>query len=305
MFRATSCHSWVSAHVLSNDDLTACIREVVAPVTDREIASGRSDRFFFIRYGEGGPHIRLRLRSGRPSTEDYPAFVVAEIEEQAAAVGLKARVELVRYVPELDRYGGLRGVEIAERVFYSSSTTVLRALLESETWSYTHALNAALALHTAMAKAFQWSSAESRAFFDSHASIWQRPDCKEMVSLRIPPEALLSRWAADELPEWLHSWFRSCSQAIAELRFARTNDLLSASALGSGSGDRSLWPILSSYAHMTNNRLGLLVRDEAAVYRALASALDVAAAMDLGTVETLQQQTETPIRGNSGATQNT
>jgi hypothetical protein len=53
---------WVSAHLYYHGDLDLLLRNAVAPLLGELAAMELVDRFFFVRYGLGGPQVRLRLR---------------------------------------------------------------------------------------------------------------------------------------------------------------------------------------------------------------------------------------------------
>ncbi|MEU2791146.1 lantibiotic dehydratase C-terminal domain-containing protein [Streptomyces sp. NPDC007100] len=69
---------WVSAHVFYDTDqdalLTGCVRPLVAKLT----ADGLVQRHFFLRYWEGGPHVRLRLLPARTADRAEVERLVAE-----------------------------------------------------------------------------------------------------------------------------------------------------------------------------------------------------------------------------------
>ncbi|GAA2800802.1 hypothetical protein GCM10010441_27110 [Kitasatospora paracochleata] len=72
--------SWVSAHLFHHGDQDTVVVGVVGPVIERLRRAGQADGFFFLRYWEGGPHVRLRVRT-RP---EHDRDVRAVIEETAA-----------------------------------------------------------------------------------------------------------------------------------------------------------------------------------------------------------------------------
>jgi thiopeptide-type bacteriocin biosynthesis protein len=94
------------------------LSEVVAPVAKVAIAEGRIDRWFFIRYSDPGWHLRVRFR-GQPST--LMGQLLPEMRqalEPHLASGAVSRVCIDTYEREVERYGGDRGIELAERVFH-------------------------------------------------------------------------------------------------------------------------------------------------------------------------------------------
>ena len=57
---------WMAFHVFYHGDRDLMLREMVHPLVGELTELGLIDRFFYIRYPLGGPHLRLRFR---PSTE--------------------------------------------------------------------------------------------------------------------------------------------------------------------------------------------------------------------------------------------
>ncbi len=72
--------TWVSAHLFHHGDQDALIVGALRPAVERLRLAGQADGFFFLRYWEGGPHVRLRVLT-RP---DQVTQVRAAIEESAA-----------------------------------------------------------------------------------------------------------------------------------------------------------------------------------------------------------------------------
>jgi thiopeptide-type bacteriocin biosynthesis protein len=105
------------------------INHLVGPLVRSSLASGAADAWFFIRYADPDWHLRLRLHGdpGRLHAEVLPSL------EAAAAPLLEAgqlwRMQLDTYEREVERYGGGRGVELAEQVFAADSDAVL-AIME-------------------------------------------------------------------------------------------------------------------------------------------------------------------------------
>lgn len=79
--------------------------------------SAHIDNWFFIRYNDPEPHIRLRMR-GRPA--ELAAHVLPALERHARTLkecGAIASVQLDTYEPEVQRYGGESAIALAEEVF--------------------------------------------------------------------------------------------------------------------------------------------------------------------------------------------
>jgi lantibiotic biosynthesis protein len=101
------------------------LNHVVGPLVRSSLASGAADAWFFIRYADPDWHLRLRLHGepGRLHAEVLPGL-------QAAAAPLLEtgqlwRLQLDTYEREVERYGGDRGIELAELVFAADSEAVM------------------------------------------------------------------------------------------------------------------------------------------------------------------------------------
>ncbi|HEX4816826.1 MAG TPA: thiopeptide-type bacteriocin biosynthesis protein, partial [Nonomuraea sp.] len=89
------------------------LRELVAELR----AAGLIDRWFYLRYADPRPHLRVRCRG--PAAELLPAL--AAWGEELAGRGMAADLQLATYEPELARYGGPRVFDAAERFFEANS----------------------------------------------------------------------------------------------------------------------------------------------------------------------------------------
>jgi thiopeptide-type bacteriocin biosynthesis protein len=100
----------------------------VGPLARRLRDGGLVDRWFFIRYADPGQHVRVRYH-GRPS--DLLADVLPAVNEAMApalADGLLYRISIDTYEREIERYGGLAGVELMERAAEADSDAVVAIL---------------------------------------------------------------------------------------------------------------------------------------------------------------------------------
>jgi thiopeptide-type bacteriocin biosynthesis protein len=101
------------------------LREVVAPVVRDAIANGDAHQWFFIRYRDPDPHLRLRI-AGDPARllgGIVPALhrALAPLAERGAV----RKLVLDTYEREVERYGGARGIELVEQLFWRDSEAVL------------------------------------------------------------------------------------------------------------------------------------------------------------------------------------
>ncbi|WLT33478.1 lantibiotic dehydratase [Geothrix sp. PMB-07] len=90
-----------------------------------EETRGLWDRWFFLRYGDPGNHLRLRFHGN-------PKGLMEELLPRAHAMlaplmadGWCWKLQSDTYEPELERYGGVEGLQLAEDFFWHDSELVL------------------------------------------------------------------------------------------------------------------------------------------------------------------------------------
>lgn len=231
---------WLSAYVFTSGSLRDLLVEHVAPLVDHVLSEGLAERFFFIRYWEGGPHLRLRFE--RPHDA-----VHAELERRFPLWAAQ-RLDYVEYEPETERYGGPEAIGIAEDCFALSSRVALQILRDLDDDG---ARGAAMLLHVALAHAFGMTRAEAVQFFEN-VSRARAVGAKFETVHQLPsaPRVLwdmLDSGDACDVP-WLQEWIDGIRAIAPRLKSVRrVTPLIS---------------ILDSYVHMTSNRLGVLQLDE-------------------------------------------
>jgi thiopeptide-type bacteriocin biosynthesis protein len=102
------------------------LREYVCPLVRHFTNAGIVDRWFFVRYMDPHPHLRLRLHG-------EPAQLCAKLQpllEHAITPLIEDsfiwRMQFDTYEREVERYGGLAGMDVAESLFHVDSEAVLR-----------------------------------------------------------------------------------------------------------------------------------------------------------------------------------
>lgn len=102
--------------------------ELAAPWARQAIAAGVAERWFFLRYGDPHPHLRVRLQGDprRLHAEAHPALV-AGVREWLDD-GRLWRLELGTYEREVERYGGPEAIAAAERLFAADSEAAVDLL---------------------------------------------------------------------------------------------------------------------------------------------------------------------------------
>jgi lantibiotic biosynthesis protein len=99
--------------------------EVVAPLRADALQNGAADAWFFIRYADPQPHLRVRFH-GPPGK--LLSQVLVALKDRLApwiADGRVSSLQLDTYVREVERYGGAAGVPLAEQLFFADSEATL------------------------------------------------------------------------------------------------------------------------------------------------------------------------------------
>lgn len=85
-------------------------------------------RWFFIRYRDPEPHLRLRLFAGGPDDAGLLLPVLGAWASELRSARLCGGMVLDTYDPEVERYGGPSALALAEEVFQADSESVLAQL---------------------------------------------------------------------------------------------------------------------------------------------------------------------------------
>lgn len=160
---------WLSGHLFDHGDRDLLLTRGVGPTVAALLGERRIDRFFFVRFDLGGPHVRLRLRpapgvsasgverslataaasyfSHRPPPPPLPAEVIRQRNQAILAEDPSERGDAVHpavhpdihpdtsllwtgWEPELDRYGGPALFQASLDFFAVSSARALALLAE-------------------------------------------------------------------------------------------------------------------------------------------------------------------------------
>ena len=113
---------------LQNFVLRTVVRDVLADLR----ATGTLGSWFFLRYVDPLPHLRLRLRIADRSARERCATMVWERLSAAVKARLLNDVSQSTYRRELERYGGTSGVELAEELFDIDSDLAIEQLARGE-----------------------------------------------------------------------------------------------------------------------------------------------------------------------------
>lgn len=288
---------WVSAYIFHQLSFEQLIAECLHPLLESIRCDDRINNCFFIRYWEEGTHLRLRLQlkkeDMRTETEDLIRRKLEtyfrQIEQDAAGYKLK----FVPYQPEYQRYGGRAFIESAERHFADSSKIIADLIAENYSqWDYSLALGFALQMDIAFAKAIFDNTRQSSAFFRSFYKNWLPYSIKEEADGGYTEENILRtrqffqtsyEQQKDRILQLIqvtqratrsecrqNEWYRACRHL--KTSFQQTRKIIDLSAppwfvyhsyRKVDHATQIIWSIYESFIHMTHNRLGIYLRDEA------------------------------------------
>ncbi len=184
--------------------------------------------------------------------------------------------EYVPYEPEWERYGGPAGVALAEEHFHISSRIALKAISESNSHVHSSLLGLSMQLMLHLAWTFTDDNKEVENFFRFYSERWQTMDYtpgntagierkferQKAVLLNHVLEARCIHREQDRvqspvLSHWLkHArWLRENIRAVYAAGKLELDPPAQSEA-------EAVTRLLTSYIHMMNNRLGVLIREE-------------------------------------------
>lgn len=284
--------SWLSTHLHFSGATHGSagdrvVTEVVLPALAELRTTCDVDCFFFVRYGESGPHIRFRVACPAPTpNHDWRSVLDEIIEPLCVAIGVQPRSE--SYEPEWERYGGLAGMPISENLFESSSIYAAQAagdpvFRDQRAARRGRALACAVTLYGVFANFDAAVASRRLSAFAKRRATLALPDGTSTLNERIRASAakgietvqpfVRELWdalvARRGVPSDIAQWRDGVECARASLSAIRCDGARL-------SGDTLLAHVEGSYCHMMNNRLGLVATEEAHIAHLAGSALETA-----------------------------
>lgn len=107
----------------SDEFITKCMSSLCDKLIDKKLI----DKYFFIRYIDERPHIRLRFHSSSDLLlKSYP--IIQEEFNKWIEIGIISSYSISTYEREVERYGGVSLIEYAENIFFYDSIVVQKLL---------------------------------------------------------------------------------------------------------------------------------------------------------------------------------
>lgn len=308
MNRALNEASWISVHIFFKGEMYGkecdeVILKIVEPLIDTLSKDKLIEKYFFIRYAEFGPHVRLRLYGNSKTLNTKVKDEVEKFIEKYFLSELKFFPILsnnspqdknylwIEYVQEIDRYGGEDAIMVAEDFFYHSSIAAIKLLHEIDNGEKSSRFAKGLLTMLIIVKVF----AEDK---DS-AIEWIAIYGKNYLKTRARKENELKEWEAaffngfDKQSEKLIEYTSAVWNALDEeelnpvldyykerlteikakltLLFEQNKIVRQLNAIKDWKTLNST--IISSYMHMMNNRLGINIPEESYLSHLLVNSL--------------------------------
>jgi len=297
---------WLSVHLFREGNLDKFILDFIFPLSNFIISKQLADGFFYIRYGEGGKHIRLRFYGYNTVLEnEVKELIISRFNNFIAQYPSKTNIPrppnffpndsavFIPYIKETRRYGGEYFLVLAEKQFKYSSEAVFQILNINSSITYEEKLGKAVILHLIFIyRMGLMKDIELLEFFKLNGKMWTPHACKNLYgvfNLNVRQDLFIQYASTLDLIKspifnaieftlfnlsegsnfdihWIQSW----SDKMRTIKF-RTNILLSENLIFNPnkhnfSGCPKTWSIFSDMMHMTNNRLGILNSDECFLY---------------------------------------
>jgi hypothetical protein len=278
--------AWVSAHLFCHTDLDALLMHAVRPAVTELAESKAIGGFFFLRYWDGGPHIRLRLSVADPAAiglirttidqkcgsylrEHRAVEPIGQVRYARTASEL-ARLEGVtryrrdpypdgtlrffRYHREYSRYGDEAVMAAVEQHLMAASIIALSLVCattraQRRAAAFCMTLLAALSRDARRQVGMPWPEPAdwSRQYEEQRGRLRILANhCRTLAGSGADPAAS----ASGALP----AWYRTLRSLGEELALLRPRHTAAPSSL-----------ILSHCTHLMCNRLGIALGDEAFV----------------------------------------
>ncbi|HEX7318357.1 MAG TPA: lantibiotic dehydratase [Pyrinomonadaceae bacterium] len=117
---------WLYAKLYAGPATTDIVlREMARPLVRAATRRGLADGWFFVRYEDPHPHLRLRFRGTRARLNAELLPLLQTSAARMARSGHVWRFQLDTYEREIERYGGAEGITLAEELFHADSEAAL------------------------------------------------------------------------------------------------------------------------------------------------------------------------------------
>jgi thiopeptide-type bacteriocin biosynthesis protein len=226
-------------------------------LAENALASGFADSWFFIRYADPEPHLRLRFH-GRAEVLTHQLFGhVCQWANQLMADGVCLKLQFDTYEQEVERFGGAKGMAVAESIFAADSRSTIQILrhVRAKLWPHDQTTLIALSIDNLL-QALATSSEDQLNWYKKQAN----PGGQEVGAEYRKRKNVLRPALAE--PARLFASYESgaaLASIFEERRAAISNAAQRLRELGDiGELQQSRDNLFSSFIHLHINRLGVV-----------------------------------------------
>lgn len=288
-------NNWVSLHIFFNGDIYSTkadivLKNIVQPFVELCKTNGWIAKYFFIRYNELGPHLRLRLQLKNEDcfnyllekfnefiADNYPEYLKPVIKNKDGSV---EKYLLINYELEIERYGGTEAIAVAEEFFFHSSEFCVTQIKELKSSDTSFRFGKGLIGMIALLKVFVDDKANAgniMAYYRSgYLKVFAKEEFKDewlkMFDSGFEKQSnqlidyIQQIWDAlddiESLPESLLNYALNLKGIKEKLLELCLNGKITVHGKLIKHWNEVIASILPSYIHMHNNRLGISIRDE-------------------------------------------
>jgi thiopeptide-type bacteriocin biosynthesis protein len=234
--------------------------ERVAPLLKEFEAEKIMRRWFFIRFDDPAHHLRLRIHCDDDSAVSRLFAKLATATRELVRAEWATSVRFDTYMREVDRYGGIYGVECAEKLFNVDSEYVLETLnLTARNDAHEPRWLSAIRSVNALLTDFNFTCAEKREIMGRLRERYRREFDADAVTRHKISRLFLERRNA--ILKALHPSDESRPKAL-EKRSERNVEIVDNIKRGINQGrvTRPIIELIESYVHLHVNRI--LSRDQ-------------------------------------------
>jgi thiopeptide-type bacteriocin biosynthesis protein len=278
---------WVSVHLpvdaplytaQFDNFLRGCVFPLIRETRARQLATST----FFVRYAEGGTHVRVRLLPPQEERARIDLTLFVERWAPPACTPIAQCGRWVGYAPELSRYAGHHGIGISERLFDASTTLAMEELTPDVSSERSARLGRALLAILVTAHGLCQDVESVLRFADTYGKdhLWRIAREQGERDSLIPALTATAERRAEELQEYVaEAWERlesgtqltpaldqyraAIGVASTELKTLQAQNLVRTQFKVFRTWPEAIGYLLPSYVHMAANRLGISIAEEA------------------------------------------
>lgn len=261
---------WLSAHLFYAGNPHLLLNRLVSPLLQRT-----GHMAFFIRYWEGGPHIRLRIQVKKEEEHDLKMLLADDITaffEAYPSLHRNNSLQFIAYQPELERYGNAQSMPWAERQFVASSAYALHHIRNTPSWDNSVSLLHAIRLNIGLLFALQEEPAFALHCCNNFIQAWSprlfdpaKSAHEQQQHYTALMQSRFDAYATALTTATAHLWdnIKAATAEPALQAFINSNRGVFRHYRDLGFDAAKYCSIIGSFMHMGHNRLGVSNLDEA------------------------------------------